>query len=311
MLSPIESVSVPVPMPGYMLIVEDNPGEARLVGLMLSELSSMSLPPLRWVQTAAAALAMLAAEPQCAIALLDLGLPDSQGLDTLIELTRLHHRVPVVVLTGNENNDVGTAAVAAGAQDFLLKGQFDATSLSRCIAFAAQRKQAELALLDRSRLDDLTRLPKRAILLDRLQTAIADSHRHRTLSALLFIDLDLFKQVNDTHGHTAGDAVLCAVAQRIAKAVRASDTAARLGGDEFAVLLGNLAHLDDAMTVGQAILAAITEPVLFDGKPLRVSASIGVAHFRGNAESAEQLLARADAAMYASKAAGKGLVSLL
>ena len=148
-------------------------------------------------------------------------------------------------------------------------------------------------------------------MLDRLQTAIADSHRHRTLSALLFIDLDLFKQVNDTHGHTAGDAVLCAVAQRIAKAVRASDTAARLGGDEFAVLLGNLAHLDDAMTVGQAILAAITEPVLFDGKPLRVSASIGVAHFRGNAESAEQLLARADAAMYASKAAGKGLVSLL
>ncbi len=298
-------------MPGYMLIVEDNPGEARLIGLMLSELSATSLPPLRWVQTATAALTMLATEPQCAIVLLDLGLPDSQGLDTLLEMTRLHHRVPVVVLTGNENNDVGTAAVAAGAQDFLLKGQFNAASLSRCITFAAQRKQAELALLDRSRLDDLTGLPKRAILLDRLQTAIADSHRHRTLSALLFIDLDLFKQVNDTHGHTAGDSVLCAVAQRIANAVRASDTAARLGGDEFAVLLGNLAHLDDAVSIGQAILAAIAEPVPFKGKPLHVSASIGVAHFRGNAESAEQLLARADAAMYASKAAGKGLVSLL
>ena len=309
MLSPFESV--PVPMPGYMLIVEDNPGEARLIGLMLSGLSTMSLPPLRWVQTATAALAMLGAEPQCAIVLLDLGLPDSQGLDTLLEMTRLHHRVPVVVLTGNENNDVGTAAVAAGARDFLLKGQFDAASLSRCIAFAARRKQAELALLDRWLLDDLTGLPKRAILLERLQTAIADSHRHRTLSALLFIDLDPFKQVNDTHGHTAGDAVLCAVAQRIGNAMRASDTAARLGGDEFAVLLGNLVHLDDAMAIGQVILAAIAEPVPFKGKPLRVSASIGVAHFRGNAESAEQLLARADAAMYASKAAGKGLVSLL
>ena len=148
-------------------------------------------------------------------------------------------------------------------------------------------------------------------MLDRLQTAIANSHRNRTLSALLFIDLDLFKQVNDTHGHTAGDALLCAVTQRITAAVRTSDTAARLGGDEFAVLLSNLAHLDDAMLIGQAILAAIVEPVLFEGKTLRVSASIGVAHFKANAESAEQLLARADAAMYASKAAGKGLVSLL
>lgn len=298
-------------MEGYILIVEDNPGEARLISLMLSELSTTSLPPLRWVQTAGAALAMLAAEPQCAIVLLDLGLPDSQGLDTLVEMTRLHHRVPVVVLTGSENNDIGTAAVAAGAQDFLLKGQYNAASLSRCVTFAAQRKQAELALLDRSRLDDLTGLPKRAILLDRLQTAIADSHRHRTLSALLFIDLDLFKLVNDTHGHTAGDTVLRAVAQRITNAVRASDTAARLGGDEFAVLLGNLTRLEDAVSIGQSILRAITEPVPFGDKPLRVSASIGVAHFRGNAESAEQLLARADAAMYASKAAGKGLVSLL
>ncbi len=294
-----------------MLIVEDNPGEARLISLMLSELSTASLPPLRWVQTATAALAMLAAEPQCAVVLLDLGLPDSHGLDTLREMTRRHHRVPILVLTGNENQEIGQSAVAVGAQDFLLKGQFDAGSLSRAITFAAQRKQAELTLLDRSRLDDLTGLPKRAILLDRLQTAIAYAHRHRTLCALLFIDLDRFKLVNDTHGHTAGDTVLRAVALRIANAVRASDTAARLGGDEFAVLLGNLAHLDDAVSIGKAILAAIVEPVPYNGKSLHVSASIGVAHLRGNAETAEQLLTRADAAMYTSKAAGPGLVSLL
>lgn len=306
---PVQNAALPVP--GYLLIVEDNPGEARLIDMMLSELGDVSLPPLRWVQTASAAFAMLACEPPCTAVLLDLGLPDSQGLETLLALTRRHSRVPVIVLTGDQNDAIGSAAVAAGAQDFLLKGHFNAAALLRCITFASQRKQTELALLDRSRLDDLTGMPMRAILLDRLHIAIANASRTPTLSALLFIDLDLFKRVNDTHGHTAGDAVLCAVAQRISAAVRASDTAARMGGDEFAVLLGNLAHLDDAMSIGRAILTAISEPVVFEGHTLQVSASIGVAHFHGGAESAEQLLARADAAMYASKTAGKGRVSWL
>ena len=214
-------------------------------------------------------------------------------------------------LPRDDDESMGLKAVSDGAQDFLVKGSFDAGLLRRCLGFATHRKRAERALLERALHDELTGLPRRDLLMDRLQEALKHTNRDHTEGALLFIDLDRFKQTNDTHGHAAGDAVLCAVAQRLRKVVRDSDTPARLGGDEFVVLLPILAAADDALAVGRKVMAAIALPVEFGGQSLAVSASIGVAQFRDAESSAQDLMSRADAAMYSAKASGRGTVRLL
>ena len=295
----------------YLLLVEDNPGDARLTQLLLAEPGLPALPALRWVQSIEAAIALLETAPACTAVLLDLGLPDSQGLDALQALKLHAAHCPVIVLTGDDTETVGLAAVAAGAQDFLVKGSFDGALLRRCIGFAGQRKRMELAMLQRSLQDDLTGLPRRALLIDRLQEALKRCARDHTAGALLFVDLDHFKQVNDQHGHAGGDAVLRQVADRLRAALRASDTAARVGGDEFVVLLPTVAHADDALAVGAKLLAALAQDGEYGGQTVRVSASVGVAHFRGTGETAEQVMHRADLAMYAAKRAGRGQVSVL
>lgn len=296
---------------GYLLLVEDNPGDARLTQLMLGDLVAAGLPPLRWVQTANAAVSLLEDEPGCAGVLLDLGLPDSAGLQALQAVTREHQHLPVIVLTGDESAPMGLDAVSSGAQDFLVKGHFDAASLVRSIAFATHRKRGELALVEKSLRDDLTGLPRRTLLLDRLQAAWRHAQRNGEVAALLFIDLDGFKQVNDAHGHDAGDAVLRATAQRLVSGVRSNDSVARLGGDEFVVLLASANSLAGAEVVAGKLLSSLAEPVPYQGQLLRVGASIGVTLVDAGAESPDALLRRADAAMYEAKRAGKGRVQRL
>ncbi|MFG6440152.1 diguanylate cyclase domain-containing protein [Roseateles sp. LKC17W] len=298
----------PAPTAGYLLLVEDNPGDARLTQALLGDLPAAGLPPLRWVQTAAAAVTLLQQEPGCAAVLLDLGLPDSTGLESLQAVTREHHHLPVIVLTGNDSAPMGLDAVGSGAQDFLVKGHFDAAALVRSIVFATQRKRGELALVERSLRDDLTGLPRRTLLLDRLQAACRQARRSGETSVLLFVDLDGFKQINDAHGHDAGDAVLRATAQRLVAGVRSSDSVARLGGDEFALLLPSAASLDAAERVADKLLASLAAPIPYNGELLQVGASIGMTLVDADAESPETLLRRADAAMYGAKRAGKGRV---
>ena len=295
----------------YLLLVEDNPGDARLTQMLLAEPGLPALPDLRWVQSIEAAIKTLESAAGCTAVLLDLGLPDSQGLDALLAVKPHVAQCPVVVLTGDDTEAVGLAAVAAGAQDFLVKGSFDAGLLRRCIGFAGQRKRMELALLQRSLQDDLTGLPRRALLIDRLQEALKRCAREHSAGALLFVDLDHFKQVNDQHGHAGGDAVLRQVADRLRTSLRASDTAARVGGDEFVVLLPTVAHAGDALAVGAKLLAALAQDAKYGGRAVQVSASVGVAHFDGAGETAAQVMHRADLAMYAAKGAGRGQVWVL
>lgn len=300
-----------MPQSPYILLVEDNPGDAHLTRALLAEVGTEGATALHWVQSVDAAVNFLETAPGCEAVLLDLGLPDGQGLATLQAIRPYAQECPIVVLTGDTDEATGLKAVSDGAQDFLVKGSFDAGLLRRCLGFATHRKRAERALLERALHDELTGLPRRDLLMDRLQEALKHAQRVRSEGALLFIDLDHFKQTNDTHGHAAGDAVLCAVAQRLRKVVRASDTPARLGGDEFVVLLPILATTDDALAVGRKVLAAVAQPVEFGGQQLAVSASIGVTQFRNAELSAQDLMGRADAAMYSAKASGRGTVRLL
>ena len=172
------------------------------------------------------------------------------------------------------------------------------------------RKGAEEEIKNLAFFDQLTGLPNRRLLADRLKQALAASCRHNRCGALLFIDLDNFKTLNDTLGHDQGDALLQQVAQRLARCVREGDTVARLGGDEFVIMLESLsgsmkeaaAH---AEIVGEKIVATLGQPYSLTGYEHRSSASIGVAMFLGCNDVAEELLKRADMAMYQAKSAGR------
>ncbi|WP_146181313.1 diguanylate cyclase domain-containing protein [Salinibacterium hongtaonis] len=153
--------------------------------------------------------------------------------------------------------------------------------------------------------DELTGLPNRRVLNDRLEQAIAMADRHGNGLAVMFVDLDRFKSVNDIHGHEAGDAFLREIADRLSASVRASDTVVRQGGDEFVVLLPEVSDASEAEVVARAILAAFETPVTVLGIELDASVSLGIALYPEHGTDADALMAEADAAMYGSKEAGR------
>ena len=176
-----------------------------------------------------------------------------------------------------------------------------------------KRKQAEEKIKELAFFDQLTGLPNRTLLLDRLKQAVAASSRNGSYGALLFIDLDNFKTLNDTLGHDIGDLLLKQVAQRLTLCVREGDSVARLGGDEFVVVLAGLSAVQgDAATaietVAEKILATLKQPYQLGKLPHRSTASIGVTLFRGDLASIDDLMKQADLAMYKSKAAGRDVV---
>ena len=170
------------------------------------------------------------------------------------------------------------------------------------------KHQADL-LREQANHDTLTRLPNRALLRERLQQAIHRARRQQGRVALCYIDLDDFKPINDSLGHAAGDRVLIEIAHRLHAGLRGGDTAARIGGDEFIVVLNHLADIDECRQAVERLLNALGEPILVEDRPLRISASIGVALYPRDAETGDELLTLADSAMYEAKRAGRNRYS--
>jgi diguanylate cyclase (GGDEF)-like protein/PAS domain S-box-containing protein len=172
------------------------------------------------------------------------------------------------------------------------------------LAGAIERKRMEVRLQHTARHDSLTDLPNRALFLDRLRAAQIRARREQQLLALLFVDLDQFKQVNDRFGHAAGDDVLRECARRLCDCVRESDTVGRLGGDEFLLLLNHVQLPEHAFAVAEKIRVALAQPFLLGDQSVAIAASIGVALHPGHEVDEAQLIQRADAAMYRAKYAG-------
>jgi diguanylate cyclase (GGDEF)-like protein len=172
------------------------------------------------------------------------------------------------------------------------------------IAEAAVIKLGELTRL--SQHDLLTDLPNRVLMLDRLENAVAMAHRHRSHFAVLFVDLDGFKHINDTMGHGIGDRVLQLAARRLTSAIRASDTVSRHGGDEFLVLIPETSEASDAAMIAGKLLMALSAPAHIDSQSIRLSASIGIAVYPEDGKDAETLIHCADTAMYRVKEKGPG-----
>jgi diguanylate cyclase (GGDEF)-like protein len=237
------------------------------------------------------------------IVLLDLMLPDATGIEGLICVVQTAPRLPVLVLTGFSREELVVRAFEHGAQDYLIKGDGDGEELLRAMAFAVRRKAAELRRLELARRDPLTGLANRAVLLERMQRAKHRADREQRLFAVLFVDLDGFKNVNDSMGHGAGDQVLRSVARSLASVIRQSDTVARLGGDEFVILAEGLGSDADAAAVADKALQRIARPMTIEGSICSITGSIGISLYPRDAGDGEQLLALADAAMYQAKQA--------
>lgn len=223
------------------------------------------------------------------------------GVRAMIVAPLYHERRPIGVLMvlASQTQAFDDATVEALE---LMAGLLTA-ALDHVLAFEA----AQTLVVERTRLaphDPLTGLPNRALFRDRLGQALAQARRRGGQMALLFLDLDGFKGINDTRGHEAGDRLLVETAARLGQCVREGDTAARLGGDEFTVILHEVTGAHDAAVVAQRLADALTQPVMDKGHALRVTVSIGIALGPVEGDDVDALLTSADAAMYAAKRRG-------
>jgi diguanylate cyclase (GGDEF)-like protein len=293
-----------------LLLVEDNLGDARLLREMLNEQNSLNtqLTHLQCMSDAESHLARHAVD----IILLDLGLSDAQGLDAIRRAHAAAPGVPLVVLTGLDDESLAVQALQLGAQDYLIKGQIETRGLLRALRYAIERKTMESAALSMARQmahsaehDFLTGLPNRMLLNDRIGRGIALAARHMKKVAVLFLDLDGFKHINDSLGHPIGDKLLQSVAQCLMGCVRGSDSVSRQGGDEFVVLLLELEHAEDAAVTARRMLEAVAQPHAIGQHELHVTASIGVSVYPDDGLDAETLIKNADTAMYQAKEDGR------
>jgi diguanylate cyclase (GGDEF)-like protein len=212
--------------------------------------------------------------------------------------------VPIVILSGLQDELLAVKAVQEGAQDYLVKGRVDGHAIGRSITYAVERKHAEMELSHKAMHDALTGLPNRTLFMDRLKHGVMRAKRHHSVMAVMFVDLDGFKPINDTYGHAVGDRLLVALGGRLQEGLRASDTAARFGGDEFMILCEDVAGLQDVISIAQRILGSIGEPFMVGDERLQVQASMGIAITDGKGDTAEALIRNADTAMYGAKEQG-------
>jgi diguanylate cyclase (GGDEF)-like protein len=291
--------------PLRVLAVEDNPGDAVLVREMLREADPTGFDLVHARTLAGGMDVLVAAGADCV--LLDLSLPDAEGLDALAQVQNVSLDVPVIVLSGRSDERLAVRAVQEGAQDYLIKGQVDARLLARAINYAIERKRVEVELAHQALHDALTGLPNRALFLDRLAQGLTRLGRHDSCLAVLFCDLDRFKVVNDSLGHGAGDRLLVDVAQRLEGVLRAGDTAARFGGDEFVILCEEITGAHQAIAIAERVAEVLDAPFVLGDDEAFVRTSIGIAMATEPFARPEALLRDADAAMYRAKERGGGV----
>lgn len=242
----------------------------------------------------------------------DLDLPDCNGADAVTRLIGIAPALAVVVLSRRDDENLALDAMERGAEDFLVKAESSADVLTRRLHLALARKRHELAfastVLRAALRDALTRTPTRAMLTASWPQIVARSQRRHIGIAVLMVDLDDFKAINDTYGHVTGDQVLVTVARRLRDSIRRSDHLVRYGGDEFVIVAEEIATSDDLKRIIGSIRQRLGKPVVTDRHSIAISASIGeviAIPTHSDTWSLQALIRRADASMYARKRARK------
>jgi two-component system cell cycle response regulator len=275
-----------------VLLVEDNPGDARLLREFLSDTEAMQFEIVR-AERLAQALELVGRQP-FDVALLDLSLPDAHGLETFETLCHHAPELPIVVLTGLDDDEISLKAVQLGAQDYLVKGQVTTALIVRSIRYAVERHRMQTALRNLSLVDELTGLYNRRGFLTLAEQQLKAAQRNGTLMTMFFADLDGMKTINDTYGHPEGDWALQRTADVLRQTFRESDILARLGGDEFTVL-ASMKPQDDAESVLQRLQARANALNAQKLRPFEVRISVGSASFEPKTlHSIDELMGEAD-----------------
>ena len=306
MISPAEILQ------GNILVVDDQPSDVLLLVELLRNGGYASVSSTMDPQAVCA----LHREHRFDLILLDLVMPRMDGFAVMDGLRAIETDgyLPVLALTAEPGHKL--RALQGGAKDFVSK-PFDLNEVLMRVrnllevrllheASRAQGKRLESLALH----DQLTGLANRRLLADRMSRALLHAQRNTTSTAVVYLDLDGFKQLNDTLGHGAGDILLRSVAERLLATVREEDTVARTGGDEFILLLWHIRGPEHAAAVAQKVLDALAQPYLIEGNAVRITCSAGVGIYPTHGTDAETLTRHADFALYTAKRAGKNVVRL-
>jgi two-component system cell cycle response regulator len=293
-----------------ILIVDDREANVSLVAQILSEDGYTDVS----TTTNSLEVCALHRKNRYDLIVLDLQMPGMDGFEVMdgLKADASEDYLPVIALTAQPAHK--RRALQAGARDFISK-PFDlvdvTTRIYNMLEVRLLYKKLEnynMVLVQRTLHDTTTGLPNRTLFNDRLMQAIALATRHTWTLAVMFLDLDRFKRINDTHGHAVGDGVLKEVAKRLSQHARAEDTVCRNGGDEFLYLLMNPGGDENIEGIAGNLLKIIGQPIdMGDLQPV-INASIGIAVYPGDGTSEEQLIRNADTAMYRAKKAGVGCV---
>jgi diguanylate cyclase len=293
--------------PLRVLIVEDSENDALL---LLRGLSRGGFEPqFERVETPEAMAAALSAQPWDII-VSDYSMPHFSGLAALWVLKQSGLDLPFILVSGTIGEDVAVEAMKAGAHDYVMKGNLQRLSSAierelREAEVRKERKQTEGWLKYLAQYDPLTDLPNRNLFYERMEQALVSSRHESKPLALILMDLDHFKEINDTIGHHAGDLLLQQIGLRLQGALRKTDTVARLGGDEFGVLLPGVDE-EGATLAARQLLKALEPPFVIGELSMDARTSIGIAFFPTHGEDRDTLMRRADIAMYLAKQSANG-----
>jgi len=294
-----------------ILLIEDNPDTKLLLqDELLSDNGNIEYS-LQCVERLSMGIEYINNNEGLDVILLDLLLPDSQGMDTLSRIQSVTQDIPVIVLSNHDDESFAVKTVQMGAQDYLVKERVDRNVLARAIRYAIERhqmimklEQAQGELQKIARYDSLTGLSNRNFFYEQLDKLIERVRRENKLMAVMFLDLDNFKPVNDEHGHSVGDLLLQSVAKRITSCLRKNDIAARLGGDEFIIAYDTSGNEESLAIAAQRIIEVISDIYILSGQELKISASIGVSVYPKDGVDMDVLIKNADTAMYSTKEDG-------
>ena len=288
-----------------LLVVDDLEADFLRVRSLLAHATDTQFE-VDWAGTFDAGMRRLAAGVYD-LCLVDYQLSGRDGLDFIRLAQRRGFETPIILAAGRTGRRIDLEAMELGAADYVAKPDLDAERLERTIRFAVARRATSQRLGRLAQYDDLTGLANRTLFGDRLERALATARRQRHHVAVMLLDLNGFKPVNDRLGHSAGDRLLRIIGDRLSGRVRETDTVARLGGDEFGLVIEGLAKPDQSALVARKLLEAIAPPITIENEQVEVTASLGVALYPRDSADPTTLVRLADAAMYRAKAQGGNL----
>jgi diguanylate cyclase (GGDEF)-like protein len=286
-----------------VLLIDDDQDMQVLVSEMLSDIVRTSFS-LDWCDTYNMGLDILRNQ-QHDVCLLDYRLGEKNGVELLSESISDGVTIPLILLTGIDAGDLDVQALAAGATDYIEKQNLNSVLLERSIRYSIEHKRIQRELIRLAQYDTLTGLANRTLFMDAMAAAIARADRYNWNVAVLFLDIDHFKNINDSLGHDAGDRLLISFTKRLKFSVRASDLVARFGGDEFAVLLENINSVSAIAQTAKNILDDMAAPHSIGDQVVIARPSIGIVTYPDLATDPESLIKAADTAMYEAKKRGR------